>query len=143
MKGTEEMKKEKKILIGGQALRRLGHDRHTDDVDYLVNRPGEELFIHTAEGDLINAAAHNFLSHVWESVTVNEGVADAQTLFELKAWSWIQYLQNMDFRAAAKAEYDMAFLVRDHGIVDAPILRTVAHAGEMAELDKFVAGVRR
>jgi len=27
----------KKILIGGQALKNLGSDRYTNDVDYLVN----------------------------------------------------------------------------------------------------------
>lgn len=132
-----------KILIGGQALRRLGHDRHTDDVDYLVNRPGEDLFTHLPSGDLINAAAHNFLGRLWEHVVVVDGVADAGTLFELKAWSWIQYLQNMDFRSAHKAEYDMTFLIREFGITDAPILREIAHAGEMVEIDKFVASVRR
>jgi len=127
------MKKDAKLLIGGQALRRLGHDRHTDDTDYLVWDEGGDLFQHQPTGDLINAAANPFLRAVWAAATETEGVADPQTLAELKAWSLIQHCQNMNFRKADQAEYDLRFLGREYGITDLPILRQHELAGPVAE----------
>ena len=135
--------KTEKILIGGAALRRHGSDRHTDDVDYLVWIKDAPVFIHKAEGDLVNAAAHNFLAEVWESCNPSEGVADPQSMLELKAWAFVNYCQNGDFRHADKAEYDIKFLVRHFDVTKTPILAKVAHAGELAEVAKIIAGVRR
>lgn len=131
-------------LIGGQALRALGHDRHTDDVDFFVNVPGQALFTHEDEGDLVNAAAHNFLSDVWAAMTIDEnGVADPQTLGELKAWSFIQHCQNMNWKKVAATEYDMMFLAREFGVTEFPILAKFAHAGEMTEIARVVARAKK
>jgi len=130
---------ETRIMIGGQAMRTLGHDRHTDDVDYLVNLPGQPVFLHEADGDLVNAAAHNFLAAVWADCTPTaEGVADVQTLAELKAWALIQCCQNFDFRSVAKHEYDLKCLAREHGVRETPILARFAHAGELAEIASII-----
>ena len=52
-----------KILIGGQALRNLGSDRHTNDVDYLVNDlSSSEAFICSEKEDLLNANGNKFLN---------------------------------------------------------------------------------
>ena len=139
---TGDKMNDTQIMIGGQALRTLGHDRHTDDVDYLVNLPGKPVFVHNPEGDLINAAAHNFLAAVWAAATPVCGVADVQTLAELKAWALINCYQNMDFRSAAKHEYDLKFLAREHGVSSVPILAQFAHAGELAEVAKIIQAGR-
>ena len=56
-----------KILIGGQALRNLGHNRHTDDVDYLVFDKNLPLFSKLDENtDLINGAKNSFLNAIFE-----------------------------------------------------------------------------
>jgi len=137
------MKKDEKILIGGAALRRLGSDRHTDDMDYLVWLENEPVFIHHAEGDEVNAAAHNFLAKIWKACRPSEGVADPQTLLELKAWAFVNYCQNFDFRHADKAEYDIKFLVRHFNVMETPILTKFAHAGELAEVAKIIASIRK
>ena len=128
----------KKAMIGGQALRALGHDRHTDDVDFFVNVPGQPLFSHFDDRDEVNAACHKFLSLVWDNMTVTDGVADPQTLGELKAWSFINHCQNMQWKKVAATEYDMIFLAREFGVTRFPILEKFAHAGEMSEIMRVV-----
>ena len=52
------IKTTEKILIGGQALRKLGHDRHTDDYDYLIYDTSDSRdFITSDKVDYLNAAA--------------------------------------------------------------------------------------
>ena len=131
------------ILIGGQALRRLGHDRHTDDIDYLVWAEDTPVFTHRADGDLINAAANNFLGEVFAAARPVDGVADAQTLLELKAWAWMNYLQNGCWKKADQAEYDIKFLVRDCGVSATAIINKYAHGGELAELEKLISACKK
>ena len=127
------------ILIGGAALQTLGHERYTDDRDFLVDLPGQPVFVHAADGDRVNAAASNFLAAVRANCQPTaDGVADPQTIAELKAWALVNCYQNFDFRAAAKHEYDLGFLVHCHGVRALPILAKFAHAGELAEVNKII-----
>ena len=74
----------KKILIGGQALRELGSDRHTADRDYAVVGSGATWKTETAEGEVLDFAAHAFTKAVWAAMTPveigAELVADAHVV---------------------------------------------------------------
>lgn len=125
-------------MIGGHALRELGHDRHTDDVDYLIYKEGAGLFI-TGEGeDLINAAAHPMMKKLWEAETGNDsGVASPQTLCELKAFALVQHCQNFNFAKADACEYDLKFLRRTFGVKPEAVKDYVS-AGEYQEIIKAI-----
>ena len=59
-----------KILIGGQALKQLGSDRYTEDVDYLIN-------------DLLNKINGEYKNTVWDwKLTGNSG--DQLSIQDLK-----------------------------------------------------------
>ena len=106
-----------KILVGGQALRELGHDRHTEDTDYLINDATVAADFSAVDGvDYINCAHRVFFQEIWASVQANEnGVADPQTLFELKFYAAVQHFQNFNFAKADACEYDLKFLSREFG----------------------------
>ena len=64
---------EAKILIGGQALRNLGSDRHTNDVDYLINDlSSTEAFICSENEDLLNANGNKFFAEIFAIENGNE-----------------------------------------------------------------------
>lgn len=55
-----------KILIGGQALMKLGSTRNSLDEDYLVYIDNDNrLFIHFLNMDLINSYNHPFFKEIW------------------------------------------------------------------------------
>ena len=125
----------KKILVGGQALRELGHDRHTDDFDYLINDASVKADFMAIDGiDYINCAHRAFFQEVWEGVTANEnGVADAQTLFDLKFYAAVQHFQNFNFAKADACEYDLKFLARKFGCTPKIVSRHIS-AGELGSV---------
>jgi len=99
-----------KTLIGGQALKNLGSDRHTNDVDYLINdTKTKEAFITSKEVDYLNANGNKFFNEIYQIEKENEQ-ATPQSLFDLKAYALIQHFQNCNFQKAAACEYDLKFL---------------------------------
>jgi hypothetical protein len=119
----------------------LGSDRHTDDLDYLVSIPGEARFLHSEDGDLVNAAGSKFLTEVL--ATCEDGVASPQALAELCGWAFIQHCQNFNFSKADAKEYDLGFLAREYGISETPILAKFEDAGPVAEVHKILAAKAR
>jgi len=130
------------ILIGGQALRNLGSDRHTEDLDYLVNDiTTTETFITSKEVDFLNANGNKFFAEIFKIETGNE-IASPQSLFELKVYAFVQHCQNFNFRKADSCEYDMKFLVRKFGIKGSKIARRYITSGEYSEVEKVINSVK-
>lgn len=116
----------KKIMIGGQALRQHGHDRHTDDVDYATYGDGKAFVIERTErGEVLDLAyLGEFGKSVWSAMQPDAtGVADAQSLAELKGLALYEHVRASNWRKVAADEYDMAFLGREFGIRELPFLR--------------------
>jgi len=134
----------KQILIGGSALRKLGSDRYTDDTDYLVSDlKSKESFIHDSENniDFLNANGNNFFNEIYKIEEGNE-IATAQSLFELKAYAFVQHCQNFNFKKADTCEYDMKFLVREFGIKGSTIAKKYITSGEYSEVEKVINSVK-
>ena len=130
------------ILIGGQALRNLGSDRHTEDLDYLVNDiTTTETFITSKEVDFLNANGNKFFAEIFKIETGNE-IASAQSLFELKAYAFVQHCQNFNFRKADSCEYDIKFLVRKFGIKSSLVAKKYITSGEYSEVVKIINAVK-
>lgn len=131
-----------KILVGGQALRNLGSDRHTNDVDYLVNDlSSTEAFICSKNEDLLNANGNKFFGEIFEIENGNEQ-ATPQSLFELKAYAFVQHCQNFNFKKADSCEYDIKFLVRTFGIENSKIAIKYMTSGEYSEIVKIIKSVK-
>jgi len=129
------------ILIGGQALRNLGSDRHTDDVDFLVDdKSTKEAFITSPEVDFLNANGSKFFNEIYLIEKGNEE-ATPQSLFELKAYALVQHCQNMTWAKADACEYDLKFLVRNFGCT-AKIVKKYISLGELSEIEKIINSVK-
>jgi hypothetical protein len=134
----------KKLLIGGTALNILGSDRHTDDKDYLVNDTSTtDMFVCSEEVDLINANGHKFFKEVWDMESENAtGIASPQALLELKAFSLVQHCLNQNWAKADACEYDIAFLVRSHGVSELKLVQNHITEGQLSEVLKIIKSVR-
>jgi len=135
----------KKILIGGQALRELGSSRHTNDVDYLIyDEKSNKMFIKDEEKniDYLNAAASSFFNEIF-TIEKNNAIASAQSLLELKAYSWIQHLTNGNWAKAADCEFDMAFLVRELGAKMPKIVKKYVSKSEFSEIEKEIKQIKK
>ena len=129
------------ILIGGQALKNLGSDRHTDDVDYLVNdQSTKEAFMTSPEVDYLNANGNKLFSEIFEAEKENVQ-ATPQSLFELKAYAFVQHCQNFNFSKADAAEYDLKFLVRNFKCTPV-IVKKYITSGELSEIVKIINSVQ-
>lgn len=134
---------EAKILIGGQALRNLGSDRHTNDVDYLVcDKSSKKAFITSDNEDLINANGHKFFAEIFK-VEKKNTQATPQSLFELKCFAFVQHCQNFNFKKADACEYDLKFLVREFGIYESKTAIKYMTAGEYSEIAKIINAIKR
>lgn len=130
-----------KILIGGQALKNLGSDRYTNDVDYLVNdTTTKNAFITSEKEDLLNANGNKFFAEIFK---IEEGKeqASAQSLFELKAYAFVQHCENFNFAKADACEYDLKFLVRNFGC-SPKIVKKYITSGELSEIINIVKSVK-
>jgi len=133
---------ENKILIGGQALKNLGSDRNTNDLDYLVNdTTSKEAFICSDSVDFLNANGNKFFAEIFAIETGN-AQATPQSLFELKAYAFVQHCQNFKFAKADSCEYDIKFLVRNFGISESKIAKKYMTAGEYSEVVKIIKSVK-
>lgn len=129
------------ILIGGQALRNLGSDRHTNDVDYLVNDlTSKDAFITSDNVDFLNANGNKFFAEIFK-IEAGNSQATPQSLFELKAYAFVQHCQNFNFTKADSCEYDMKFLVRNFGC-SPKIVKKYISGGEFSEVEKIVNSVK-
>lgn len=130
-------------LIGGQKLRELGNDRHTDDEDYLINDPtGNELFIREPGRDIINAAAHPFYSEVW-ALDADSNDVSIQALIEMTVFTLVQHCENGQWDKANAKEYDLKFLIRlNGGSANYEIAKKHVSAGAIEEIDKIIASVK-
>lgn len=130
------------ILIGGQALRNLGSDRHTEDIDFLVNdSTTTEIFIAEKGVDYINAANNSFFKEIYNLEKGNKQ-ATPQALLELKAYAFVQHCQNFNFAKADACEYDIKFLVRNFD-VSLKIVKKHVSPGELSEIIKIINSVRK
>lgn len=136
------MKTQQQILIGGQALRNLGSDRYTNDMDYLVNDfTSKQAFITSDAVDYLNANGNKFFAEIFAIEAGNEQ-ATPQSLFELKVYAFVQHCQNFNFKKADSCEYDIKFLVRNFGIKQSRIARKYMTAGEYSEIEKIINSVK-
>jgi hypothetical protein len=130
-----------KILVGGQALKNLGSDRNTNDVDYLINdTTSTKAFITSEIEDLLNANGNKLFSEIYKIEEGNEQ-ATPQSLFDLKAYSFVQHCQNFNFIKADAAEYDMKFLVRNFNC-SPKIVKKYISRNELLEINKIVNSVK-
>ena len=129
------------ILIGGQALRNLGSDRYTSDVDYLINDLSTtETFICSEATDYINANGNKFFAEIFKAEKGNLE-ATPQSLFELKAYAFVQHCQNFNWAKVDSCEYDMKFLVRNFGCSPKTVKNYIS-SGELSEVVKLVNSVK-
>ena len=132
----------KQILIGGQALRNLGSDRYTNDVDYLINDiTSKDAFITSEEIDYLNANGNKFFKEIFEIEKGNE-TASPQSLLELKAYSFVQHCQNYNWSKVDKTEYDIKFLVRKFNLKSVKIANKYMTSGELSEVYKIINSVK-
>ena len=137
------MKIENKILIGGQALRNLGSDRYTDDVDYLINdESSTEAFFFGVEVDFLNANGNKFFAEIFAIENGNEQ-ATPQSLFELKCYAFVQHCQNFNWQKVDSTEYDIKFLVRNFDIKGSFIAKKYISIGEYSEIVKVINSVKK
>ena len=137
----------KKLMIGGQALVKLGSDRSTNDTDYIVNNTeSKEAFIfdHANNVDYINANGNKFFAEIWKMEANNNGeIASPQALLELKAYSLVQHCLNGFWAKADATEYDMKFLVRTFNLTGVKIANKFMTSGELSEVNKVINSVRK
>lgn len=137
------MKAENKILIGGQALRNLGSDRYTDDVDYLIDdKSSLEAFICSENIDFINANGNKFFAEIFAIENGNEQ-ASPQSLFELKCYAFVQHCQNFNWQKVDSTEYDIKFLVRNYDIKGSLIAKKYISSGEYSEIVKVINSIKK
>jgi len=130
-----------KVLIGGQALMRLGSSRSSLDMDYLVNDESTtQVFIHTDEADYINANGHKFFNEIWEAEK-DRDIASPQSLLELKSFSFVQYCLNRDWQKADDAEYDIKFLCRKFLLKNVYTVNKYITNGQLQEINKVIDSV--
>lgn len=131
-----------KILIGGQALRNLGSDRFTNDLDYLVNDTStKEAFICSESVDYLNANGNKFFAEIYK-IEAGNTEATPQSLFELKVYAFVQHCQNFNFAKADSCEYDIKFLVRNFDIKESKIAKKYITFGEYSEVVKIINSVK-
>lgn len=137
----------KNLLIGGQALVKLGSSRSTNDTDYLVsNATVKQAFYHDKEKntDYCNAASNKFFAEIWKLESKNNGeIASPQALLELKAYSFVKHCLNGFFQKADDAEYDIKFLCRTFNLSSVKIVKKYVSAGELSEIEKIINTVRK
>jgi len=131
-----------KILIGGQALRQLGSDRYTDDVDYLVcDKSTKQAFMTSEKEDLLNANGNKLFAAVYK-IEQGNSIASPQSLLELKAYAFVQHCQNFNFKKADACEYDIKFLVRTFGVKSVKLANKHISAGELSEVQRIIDSVK-
>lgn len=131
-----------KILIGGRALVAIGSSRNTLDIDYLIfDRTTKEQFLHKDGADYCNANGNKFFKEIYE-IEKNNQMASPQSLLELKAYGWIQHCINKNWKKVTDYEYDIKFLIQNHGVRKLKIVQKYVSKSEFAEVQKLVKSVK-
>lgn len=126
------------ILIGGQALRQLGSNRTTEDIDFLINdNTDDRVFITSDKVDYLNAANSKFFAKIWKKEEGNS-VATPESLLELKAYAFVQHCQNFNWEKVASTEFDIKFLVLKFKLSAPKIVKQFVSPGEFLEIEKIV-----
>lgn len=137
----------KQLLIGGQALIKLGSSRTTKDTDYLINDANStSAFIHDAANniDYCNANGNKFFAEIWELEKNNVGeIATPQSLLELKAYSFVQHCLNGFWQKADEAEFDIKFLCRQFNLNGVKIVSKYITPRELSEVLKTINSVKK
>ena len=94
----------------------------------MINIKNKETFITSNDIDYINCANIKFFKEIWKNVNVVDGVADTQTLFDLKMYAAVQHYQNFKFKKAAQAEYDLKFLFKNFGCMPKIVKKYITDA---------------
>lgn len=129
------------ILIGGQALKNLGSDRYTSDVDYLINNTAtKEAFICSDSVDYLNANGNKFFAEIFAAEQGNDQ-ATPQSLMDLKCYAFVQHCQNFNWAKADSCEYDIKFLVRNYKVTPKLVKKYIS-AGELSEITKIIKSVK-
>lgn len=142
------MKSCKKYLIGGQALVKLGSQRSTNDIDYLIYKSDDRSpFIHDKSNniDYVNANGHPFFQEVYnlqQQTCELAEIACPQVLLELKAFAFVQHCKNFHFKKADDCEYDIKFLVRKFKVNKIKIANKYISNGELFEVMKVISSVK-
>lgn len=133
----------KKLLIGGQALVKLGSSRTTNDTDYLVfDSSNTTPFSHdkTNNIDYCNANGSEFFAAIWEMEKENNGeIATPQSLLELKAYAFVQHCVNGFWQKADDCEFDMKFLCRNFNLSQVNIASRFITPAQLKEVNKVLA----
>ena len=141
------MKESKQLMIGGQALVKLGSSRTTLDTDYLINDTSSKLaFIHDKESntDYINANGNKFFAEIWEMEKNNIGpLASPQAILELKAYAFVQHCMNGYWKKVAEAEFDIKFLVIEFNLTDIKVVKKHLRTAEYDEIIKIIKSAKR
>ncbi|MBN1294377.1 MAG: hypothetical protein JXB48_21250 [Candidatus Latescibacteria bacterium] len=129
-------------LIGGQRLRELGSDRHTDDCDWLVNSPDDDrLFIHAPDGDYINASAHPLYAEIWAEEIGNDEQVTVTGLLNMCVFAFVQHCENGFWDKADAKEYDIKFLARKFNARNFDIAKKYISSGAAIEVQKILDAV--
>ena len=136
--------KDNKILVGGQKLRNLGSDRHTEDIDYICyDNTTNEAFITSDKVDYLNAASDSYAGRFFNEVLGSiDNEATPQALLELKAFAFVQHCQNFNWQKVDASEYDIKFLVRNFNLTDVEIVKNYISEGEYTEVKKIINNVK-
>ena len=138
---------EKKLMIGGQALVKLGSSRHTLDVDYLIKDLNSKYpFSHDklTDTDYCNANGSQFFADVWQMEIKNNGeIASPQALLELKAFAYAQHCLNGFFKKADDAEFDIKFLVREFNLKALKIAKKYISKTELVAINNIIKAVKK
>jgi len=132
-------------LIGGQKLRELGSDRHTDDLDYLIYDDADDrLFIHEPGRDIVNAANHPLYAQIW-ALDADSDQVSLRALLEMTAFTFVQHCENGQWDKADAKEYDLKFLCRkmiESGEeIDFSLTREFVSTGAAIEIEKIIRSV--
>ena len=131
-----------KVLIGGRALVAIGSSRNTLDIDYLINDVStKEQFIHRDGVDYCNANGNKFFKEIYK-LEKNNQIASPQSLLELKAYGWVQHCINGNWKKVTDYEYDIKFLVQNHGVRKLNIVQKYLAQSEFEEIQKLIDSVK-
>jgi hypothetical protein len=137
----------KQLMIGGDALKKLGNNRHTPDTDYLVYAPGKPLFYSDREAktDYVNAAGGNeFFAEVWRMEEKNIGeMASPAALLALRAYALVQHIQSHNFPKADDCEHDMRFLIRSFNLSLPAVVKKYVDDDGWKEIEQVFQSMRR
>ena len=139
------MKENKKILVGGKALNIYGSNRLTNDTNYLIFDPSSsEPFIKDEKMSItyLNGNGLKFFEEIFHREKEND-IASAQSLMELKAYSYIQHMVNGNYLRAIGDKHDIAFLSLEFDLKSVEVANEYLKENQLDEIEKIIADVTK